>query len=237
VPPTSEPTMTTTSYAVLGLLAIRPWTTYELIQQVEWGMRRFWPRARSKLYEEPKKLVALGYATAHNETVGRRNRTRYTITPPGRVALAEWLRRPGDGPVIEFEQLLKVHLADSGTTADVLATLAATTAWVRDQNEANLTTARAYLARDGELPERTAVNVVTARFLTDFYATVAEWAQWATKVVETWPDDPRHALADRAELAEILRRAEAIDQATKGDDSASRPASEEGDGRREKVGD
>ncbi len=50
--------MTTTSYAILGLLAIRPWTTYELTQQMQRSLSRFWPRAESKLYEEPKKLVA-----------------------------------------------------------------------------------------------------------------------------------------------------------------------------------
>src|SRR5690606_29940480 len=56
------PTLTTTSYAILGLLAIRPWTTHELVRQVDRSLRRIWPRAQSKLYEEPKKLVAHGYA-------------------------------------------------------------------------------------------------------------------------------------------------------------------------------
>ena len=30
----SAPAMTATSYAILGLLAIKPWTTHELVQQV-----------------------------------------------------------------------------------------------------------------------------------------------------------------------------------------------------------
>src|SRR5680860_420577 len=76
--------MTTTSYAILGLLAIKPWTTYDLIQQVDRSLRRIWPRAQSKLYEEPKKLVALGFARASEEQVGKRRRTRYTITARGR---------------------------------------------------------------------------------------------------------------------------------------------------------
>ena len=46
--------MTTTSYAILGLLAVKPWTTHELVQQVDRSLRRIWPRAQSKLYEEPK---------------------------------------------------------------------------------------------------------------------------------------------------------------------------------------
>ena len=72
----SGPTLTTTSYAILGLLAVKPWTTHELVQQVDRSLRRIWPRATSKLYEEPKKLVAHGYARATEDPVGRRRRTR-----------------------------------------------------------------------------------------------------------------------------------------------------------------
>src|SRR6476620_10830768 len=115
--------LTSTSYALLGLLAVRPWTTHELVQQVELSLRRIWPRAQSKLYEEPKKLVAHGLAHAEDDSVGRRRRTRYTITARGRESLAEWLRAPGKGPVLESEQLLKIHFADSGSRADVLAHL------------------------------------------------------------------------------------------------------------------
>ena len=75
------PALTTTSYAVLGLLAIKPWTTHELVLQVDRSLRRIWPRAQSKLYEEPKKLVDHGFARAAEEWVGKRRRTRYTITP------------------------------------------------------------------------------------------------------------------------------------------------------------
>jgi PadR family transcriptional regulator, regulatory protein AphA len=67
--------LTPTSFALLGLLAIKPWTTYELAQQMDRTLSRFWPRARSKLYEEPKKLVAHGLARAREDSVGRRPRT------------------------------------------------------------------------------------------------------------------------------------------------------------------
>jgi DNA-binding PadR family transcriptional regulator len=202
--------MTTTTYAVLGLLAIKPWTTYELIQQVERTLRRVWPRAQSKLYEEPKKLVALGYAAAEEERVGNRPRTRYTITPAGREALAAWLAEPGAGPVLEFEQLLKIHLADSGTTDDIRANLAATLAWVHEQNEENLAAAQSYLAGEGAFPERAAINVLMGRFLTDFYAMVDNWARWAEQTVRDWPADPAAAEPDLAVLAETARKAEAI---------------------------
>src|SRR5438128_11477377 len=88
----SSSALTTTSYAILGLLAVKPWTTYELAQQMERAMGHFWPRARSKVYEEPKKLVVKGLARASADQVGKRPRTVYTITPKGRKALAAGAR-------------------------------------------------------------------------------------------------------------------------------------------------
>src|SRR5687768_8687058 len=206
----SPPAMTTTSYAILGLLAVKPWTTHELVQQVDRSMRRMWPRAQSKLYEEPKKLVAHGYARASDDSVGRRRRTRYTITAKGRRALAAWLREPGDGPTLEFEQLLKISFADSGTKADIVANLAATREWVHAQNEENLTTARLYLEGRSEFPERAALNQLAGRFLTDFYVTVARWVDWASDIVADWPDDVRDAPFSDAAAEEGVQLAQSV---------------------------
>jgi len=199
--------LTTTSYAILGLLAIRPWSTYELTQQMDRSLGRIWPRAVSKLYEEPKKLVAAGLARAGKEAFGRRSRTRYSITPKGRRALAAWLTEPGAGPVLEFEQLLKVFFSESGTREDALTTLAATSEWAKARSRESLEVGRRYMAGDGPFPERAAQLELTSRFISDFYALVGEWAAWATGVVETWPDDPRDADVDPLELAETVRRA------------------------------
>lgn len=206
----SDPKLSTTSYAILGLLAVKSWTTHELVQQVDRSLRRIWPRAQSKLYEEPKKLVAHGLARATDDPVGRRRRTRYTITVKGRRALADWLSKPGDGPILEFEQLLKISFTDSGTKADLLANLAATRSWVLDENEENLATARAYLEGRGRFPERAALNQLTGRFLTDFYVTVARWTEWASQAVESWPDDINNAPFDVTAQKEAVDLAESI---------------------------
>jgi len=216
----SAPTLTTTSYAILGLLAVKPWTTHELVQQVDRSLRRIWPRATSKLYEEPKKLVAHGYARAADDPVGRRRRTRYTITAKGRRALAAWLSQPGDGPVLECEQLVKIHFADSGTTADVLANLDATRAWVLEQNKENLAAARAYLEGRGAFPERAALNQLTGRFLTDFYVMVARWVHWATETTQRWPDDVTRAPFDTEAAEEAVRLAASIPAILNGTDPA-----------------
>jgi hypothetical protein len=49
--------------------------------------------------------------------------------------------------------------------------------------------------------------MLAGAFLTDFYALVARWAEWATGVVETWPDDPGQARVDPAAMEDIVRRA------------------------------
>jgi DNA-binding PadR family transcriptional regulator len=208
----TRPNLTTTSYAILGLLAVKPWTTHELVQQVDRSMRRLWPRAQSKLYEEPKKLVAHGYARASDDPVGRRRRTRYTITPKGRRALATWLETPGDGPILEFEQLLKISFADSGGKADIVANLEAARAWVVEQNKENLATARAYLSGTSAFPERAALNQLAGRFLTEFYVTVARWIEWAEATIDDWPDDVRAAAVDLDVAKEAVSLAERVDQ-------------------------
>jgi DNA-binding PadR family transcriptional regulator len=203
----SSGSLTTTSYAILGLLAIKPWSTYELTQQMDRSLGRIWPRAHSKLYEEPKKLVAAGLAKSTTEPIGRRTRTVYAITPKGRRALAAWLREPGAGPVLEFEQLLKIFFSENGTKADALATLAATLEWARERSSESLAVGRQYRAGTGPFPERAPQLELTSRFITDFYRFVGEWAAWATEIVETWPDDPRQAAAYPGAEEETLRRA------------------------------
>ncbi len=201
------PALTSTSFAILGLLAVRPWSTYELTRQMDRSLGRIWPRAQSKLYEEPKKLVEHGLAVAATEQVGRRPRTVYAITPAGRSALAEWLHTPGAGPVLEFEQLVKVWFSEHGTKADALASIAAAAEWARERNEESVAVGRAYQAGQGPFQARAAQTVLAGAFLTDFYALVARWAGWATEFVESWPDDPAEARVDAAVFDEILRRA------------------------------
>ena len=61
--------LTTTSYAILGLLNIKPWSAYELTQQAQRSLRYVWPKSESHLYAEPKRLVRMGFARV-TETAG-----------------------------------------------------------------------------------------------------------------------------------------------------------------------
>lgn len=200
--------LTTTTYGVLGLLAVRPHSTYELAKAMDRSVGRVWPRAKSKLFEEPKKLVRYGYATAEEDAVGRRPRTIYTITRTGRRALTTWLAEPGAGPALEFEGLVKLIFADHGTRDAALASIARARRWAVDQNLGNIKAGEKFAAaEDGLYAERGATTLLLGAFLTDFYKLVADWADWATDEVEGWPKDiSSHRIApDRTR--EVLERA------------------------------
>lgn len=217
----SRGSLTSTSYAVLGLLSVRPWSSYELTQQMDRSLGRIWPRAVSKLYEEPRKLVSHGLASATAERNGQRTRTVYAITAEGRRALAAWLHEPGNGPVIEFEQLVKVFFAENGTTADTLATLRAAQDWAQARCAESLAVGEAYTEGEGPFPRRLPELQLASRFITDFYLLVLDWARWAAAIVETWPDDPRQATHDPQIIAETVERARRA--AGDGDHTAARP--------------
>jgi len=206
----TDPPLTTTSYAILGLLAVQPFTTYEIAQQMDRALGHFWPRARSKLYEEPKKLVRRGLARAKAEQHGRRPRTVYSITPKGRRALAEWIGTSGEGPVLEFDQLVRVFFCEHGSKSDLLATLEATRRWSIDQTLATGNISQEYLDGRGPYPERLPWLVLVAQFLEDFLVFVEQWAEWATAEVAQWPDDLVGATPDLAALEGQARRYDAL---------------------------
>jgi len=200
--------LTTTTYGVLGLLAVRPHSTYELAKAMDRSVGRIWPRAKSKLFEEPKKLVQHGYATAKADAVGRRPRTVYTITRAGRRALAAWLAEPGEGPALEFEGLVKLIFADHGTRDAALASLARARQWAVEQNVGNIEAGEKFLAaEDGLYAARGATTLLLGAFLTDFYKLVADWADWATDEVEGWPKDISSHRISPDRTREVLERA------------------------------
>lgn len=200
--------MTTTSYAILGLLALRSWTTYELAQQMRRALGNFWPRAESKLYDEPKKLVAHGYASATTEHVGKRRRTVYTITDEGRDALAAWMPHDSSGPVVEFEGLVRIFFAEHGTKADVLGAIEAARTWVDQRYEDSGAISRSYLEGEGTFPERLPWLVLCGGFLQEMVDAVERWAEWAEQTVQEWPDDPRDAQPDLAALEAMAAKGE-----------------------------
>ena len=94
-----ERPLTTTSYGVLSVLALRDHSTYELTRQMRLSLHYLWPRAESNVYAEPKRLLAAGLAEAREEWNGGRRRTIYSITAPAglRSQIGSPRRAPASG--------------------------------------------------------------------------------------------------------------------------------------------
>jgi DNA-binding PadR family transcriptional regulator len=109
---------TATRNAILGHLALRDWSAYELARSLRRTLHWFWPRAESVIYAEVKKLEAEGLAETREEPAidgSARSRTVYSITKRGRKALARWLETPATILALDIEPLLRLHLMRFGT--------------------------------------------------------------------------------------------------------------------------
>lgn len=205
---TNPPTLTTTGYAILGLLSLRDWTTYELAQQMQRTLGYVWPRAERKIYDEPKRLTGLGFATATADSVGRRPRTTYAITPAGRAALAAWLATEPAPSSIEFEGVLRVLFADQGDIESLRASLATVRAQAIDARLRIAVMSAGVAETDGgEFPARMHVNALAIRFLVDHYDAMIAWADWAQAETKTWRDTTAPATSWRAKARAVFANA------------------------------
>jgi DNA-binding PadR family transcriptional regulator len=179
---------TTTSYGLLGLLNIQPWSTYELAKQVERSLGWFWPRTERKIYDEAKRLVDSGHATAKPEPTGSRPRTVYKITAKGRRALRAWLGETSAPPKLEAEALVRVFFSDAGNLDQLRVTLDDLAATARE-NLDQLTGLFA-AADDPDYPfaGRRHINAIAIRFQHDYHGMIANWAEWATAQTNSWTD-------------------------------------------------
>ena len=195
--------LTTSSYAVLSLLALRSWSGYELTQQATRSLRFAWPRSERLLYTEPKKLVEHGLASSHEESIGERVRTVYTITDEGRAALRSWMSTEPEPLLLEAEALLRLLFADLGTLDDAAATLDRLAEDARETHDEVLEINAGYLDGEHPFPERVHVSVLFATFQLELFELVGRWAEFAKTEIASWPTTENLGMTERTES--ILR--------------------------------
>jgi DNA-binding PadR family transcriptional regulator len=181
------PQTTTSSYAVLALLDLKPWTGYELTQQAQRSLRYAWPKSERLLYSEPKKLVELGLATVHQEDRANRTRNVYTITDEGRRVLEEWTKTRTQPPRLEIEALLRVLFADRGSREDVLRALDELESDIGEHHEAIVELMGSYLDGGHPFPERTHLSVLFATFQIEMFKAIERWIEFAREEIDEWP--------------------------------------------------
>jgi DNA-binding PadR family transcriptional regulator len=202
--------LTTTSYAILGVLAIRPWPAYELTRYMRTSaVRRCWPRTESRLYAEPRNLVAHSLAVVSTEHTGRRRRTIYAITPAGRRALAKWLGERSEPREMQDETLLRILLSDHGTPGQLLATIR----WGLE----DLRTTIAELTKisdrieagDTRFPQRLHVTALASQNGIGLLRQRYDFLVWAAEWVRTW-NDTRLEAEKRKVALRTLKRSRAL---------------------------
>jgi DNA-binding PadR family transcriptional regulator len=201
--------LTPTSFALLGLLSVRPWTTYELANQTKRSLRFFFPRAERHLYAEAKRLADAGLAKSDTGFTGKRRSTTYAITPEGRKALRSWFRTAPAPPVLESEVLVRAFFADAGRPADLVAALESAGADARAAQRDLAALAQTWLDDTAPFPERAAMGALTMRFVADFHRLIEEWSGWAAGEVATWDrSDGRNWTGRSAVFEEVAQRAQ-----------------------------
>lgn len=90
-----ERELPTTSLAVLGLVAIRPASGYDLFTFADRTIAYFWAIPRSQVYRELSRLEGLGLISGtHVSQRSAPDKRVYEISEAGRAALVEWVETP-----------------------------------------------------------------------------------------------------------------------------------------------
>lgn len=179
--------LSTSSYAVLALLDLKPWTGYELTQQAQRSLRYAWPKSERLLYSEPKRLVELGLATTYLEGEGNRTRNVYAITDEGRRALRAWTATRTQRPRLEVEALLRLLFADHGSREDLLRALDEFEGDIGEHHRAIVELMGSYLDGGHPFPQRTHLSVLFATFQIEMFKAFERWIEFARAEIEQWP--------------------------------------------------
>jgi PadR family transcriptional regulator, regulatory protein AphA len=222
-----------TTYGLLGLLAVRSWTGYELTKQIRRSLRFVWSASDGHLYREQRRLVEYGWASVEEEPAGRRTRKRYTITATGRTALAAWLETEPEEPHFQIEGVLRIFFGDQ-CHPEALARAAQHTAETsRSMLQEMHGFAAEYLEAGGPLSmleagvsgpeddrrefhgrpmyvERLHTVALAIDVTSRLLATLEEFSRETAVEVASWPStsDPSLTPATRRRLEAILTRAE-----------------------------
>jgi DNA-binding PadR family transcriptional regulator len=108
-------------YALLGLLADRPYSGWQLLKQFEGSLAYAWPALHSQIYPELARLREAGLIEQTGE--GPRGAKEYTLTETGREEIERWLRETTPSRNTRDEALLRVFflwLLDPDEAAEYL---------------------------------------------------------------------------------------------------------------------
>jgi DNA-binding PadR family transcriptional regulator len=160
--------LSATAKVILGMLAQRPRSGYEIKSLVDHSTRYFWAASYGQIYPELRRLADAGLIAGTDSPTGGRQRTIYELTKAGRHALDGWHEQPAE--VLEYrdEGMLKLFFA--GAVAPERATEIA-----RHRSEQSLEIADALRAVEEQAEGKDQPAYTVLRFGIDLNQFIADW--------------------------------------------------------------
>jgi PadR family transcriptional regulator, regulatory protein AphA len=125
--------LSATAKVILGMLAARPRSGYEIKTLVDSSARFFWAASYGQIYPELKRLEDAGLITGADASQGARQRTVYKLTAKGKRAAREWIEGAPQVFELRDEGLLELFFAgaiEPARTAEIARERAARSAAV-----------------------------------------------------------------------------------------------------------
>lgn len=154
--------------AILGLLAIRPMTGYDVRRAYERSLQRVWYARIGQVYPTLRRMEREGllHSTIEVQT-DKPNRRVYELTPTGWAQLREWLGQPADLPRMHHEFIHRIFLMDHmapGVRERFVSDYATRCQQWADELEA--IAAKMHAALDGPYAESVRFQLLSLRHLT-----------------------------------------------------------------------
>lgn len=181
--------LTSTSYTVLGLLALGPKTGYELVQGYSRSIGQISSRSDSVLYNEPKRLAADGLVEAVVEQRGKRSVAIYAITDAGFEVLEKWLTEPPTFPLLEADPIIRAVFSDFAELEHLRQTIVTFRAESIQRRDMLASIAETYLGDEGLYQERLHIVALSGRFVGYLLQAYIDWCDFALAGLETWAED------------------------------------------------
>ena len=161
-------------HALLGLLADRPASGYDLLKLFDTSLATVWPATQSQIYTELTKLAHTGLITVAAE--GPRGRKEYALTEQGMAELRQWLTETTPQRNTRSEILLRVFFLGVLTPGQAQAYLAELVD-MSAQGEESLR--RLADSIDWDDDNLSSYGRIVLEYGLRFNAMRREWAEWA----------------------------------------------------------
>jgi DNA-binding PadR family transcriptional regulator len=160
--------LSATAKVILGMLAMRPRSGYEIKSLVDRSTSYFWAASYGQIYPELRRLADAGLVEGTDSPTGGRQRTIFELTKAGRHALDEWHAQQAEVLDYRDESMLKLFFAGA-----VAPERAAEIARNRAEQSLEIADELRAVEEHAEGKDQPAYSVL--RFGIDFNQFIADW--------------------------------------------------------------